>query len=59
MWAKGGSIIPILNHQKELSLLRAIVNPIKLEVYTDSSKAASGSLVLDDGWSTKQNATEI
>lgn len=59
MWVKGGSIIPILNHLKELSLLRAIVNPIKLEVYADSSKTASGSLVLDDGWSTKLNKSEV
>ena len=30
VWIKAGSIIPVLNHQNELSLLRAINNPIRL-----------------------------
>ena len=52
IWVKAGSIIPVLNHQNELSLLRAIVNPIRLEIYSDNGHA-SGNLTLDDGWSTK------
>jgi len=52
VWIKAGSILPILNHQNELSLLRAIVNPIRLEIYLDNG-VASGALTLDDGWSTK------
>jgi alpha-glucosidase (family GH31 glycosyl hydrolase) len=53
MWVKAGSIIPILEHNRELSLLRALDNPIALEVYADENQSACGRLVLDDGWSTK------
>ena len=50
---KAGSIIPILLHENSLSLLRAINKSISLEVYPTSQGVAEGSLVLDDGWSTK------
>lgn len=53
VWIKAGTIIPVLLHGNELSLLRAFNNSIKLEVYLDSQSQASGKLVLDDGWSTK------
>jgi len=53
VWIMAGSIIPVLNHQNELSLLRAINNPIRLEIYLDEEGSAAGTLVLDDGWSTK------
>ena len=39
IWVKAGSIIPILNHKNELSLLRAIVNPIRLEIYSEKGQA--------------------
>ena len=35
VWIKAGSIIPMLDHKRELSLLRALINPIRLEIYTD------------------------
>ncbi len=54
-WIKAGSILPLLSHKRELSLLRAIKNPIRLEIYCDLNQTATGSLVLDDGWSTKSN----
>jgi len=50
---KAGSILPILLHNYELSLLRALKNNIGLEVYPTSAGVAQGSLLLDDGWSTK------
>jgi hypothetical protein len=49
---KAGSILPLLNHNKELSLLAALENPLRLRVYLDEYGAATGTLVLDDGWST-------
>lgn len=53
MWARAGSIIPILNHKRELSLLRALVNPICLNIYADAmTMEATGQLVLDDGFTT-------
>lgn len=52
-WVKAGSIIPILNHQRELSLLRALVNPLSLQIYLNpASMDATGRLFLDDGQST-------
>ena len=52
LWARGGSIVPILQHKRQLSLLRAIDDPISLEIYLDQSENASGRLVLDDGLTT-------
>jgi alpha-glucosidase (family GH31 glycosyl hydrolase) len=46
---KGGSIIPILAHKRELSLLNAIKNNIRLDIYPDSHNFADGLLYLDDG----------
>jgi alpha-glucosidase (family GH31 glycosyl hydrolase) len=48
-FVKGGSILPILAHKRELSLLNAIKNNIKLEVYPDEENYAIGILYLDDG----------
>ena len=53
LYVRGGSIVPILEHKRELSLLRAIDNPISLQVYLDESSSASGKLMLDDGLTTK------
>ena len=53
LYVRGGSIVPILEHKRELSLLRAIDNPISLHVYLDDASSASGKLMLDDGLSTK------
>lgn len=59
VWIKAGSVIPALNHQNELSLLRAIVNPIRLDIYLDIDGSAEGTLVLDDGWSTKSDESSF
>lgn len=50
---RAGSILPILLHENALSLLRAINKDLALEIYPTSQGYADGSLVLDDGWSTK------
>lgn len=49
LFVKAGSILPILLHQKELSLLNAIKNPIGLELYLGARAEAFGQLYLDDG----------
>jgi hypothetical protein len=41
LWVKAGSIIPILAHKKELSLLRAIVNPISLLIFSTTEGSSS------------------
>ena len=46
---RGGSILPILAHKRELSLLKAIKNDVKLDIYPDSHSYAIGILYLDDG----------
>lgn len=48
-WIKGGSILPILNHQNCMALLSCIENSINLEIYLDDSQKASGFIYLDDG----------
>lgn len=49
-FVKAGSIIPILNYDSDrLSILHAIDDDIRIEVYPDTtSEQASGSLYLDD-----------
>lgn len=42
LFFKGGSILPILAHQRELSLMQAINNPITLEVRLDAKGVALG-----------------
>ena len=50
IWVKGGSIIPILQHSTEMSLLQAIDNPITLDIYLDKTNGdASGYIYMDDG----------
>ena len=42
--------MPLLSvYQDRMSLLEAINDPIKLDIYPDEDKAASGNLYLDDG----------
>lgn len=50
--------MPILAHKRELSLMKAIKNNIKLEVYPDSHQYAIGVLYLDDGESLKHEQGE-
>lgn len=42
MWVKAGTILPILDHKRELSLLRAIRNPLALEIFVDEKQTAEG-----------------
>lgn len=49
LFIRSGSVLPILRHQNELSLLDAIKNPIGLELFLDSHANARGQLYLDDG----------
>ena len=59
MWVRAGSILPILNHSRQLSLLRNIDSPICLQVFTNSSSSAQGTLVLDDGQTLNETLTEF
>ena len=58
LFVKGGSIIPALNHEHALSLMRCINKPIILKVYIDKYGKAEGSLVLDDGISVNSNTSK-
>jgi alpha-glucosidase (family GH31 glycosyl hydrolase) len=53
IWIRAGSIVPLLAHNNELSLLRALEHGISLDVFLKSDLTAEGTVVLDDGWSTK------
>jgi len=49
-FVKAGQVLPILNYELgRMSILQAIDDPIRLEVYPDASNTASGNLYLDDG----------
>eukprot|EP00347_Sterkiella_histriomuscorum_P017483 403349187 len=49
VFAKGGSIIPIMLHNKSQSLLQAKDSDIRLDIYLDQNQQAKGLLYLDDG----------
>lgn len=49
---RAGTVLPILNYQLgRMSLLAALEDNIRLEVFPDANKQASGALYLDDGLS--------
>ena len=52
-WVRGGAILPVLNFRESAqSLLEAIVDPIRLEIYANTMgehPVAHGHLYLDDG----------
>jgi len=50
-FVRGGSILPILQHDDCMALLPCMRNDITLEVYPDASGNALGSIYLDDGFS--------
>ena len=56
VFVRGGSIITIKLHYKKLSLLRAFLMPIRLDVYLDSFGRAEGLLYFDDGSSFNYQA---
>lgn len=45
---KGGSILPILEHEGCMAIMNCINNDIHLEMYLDSDFKAEGSMYLDD-----------
>ena len=49
VYIRGGTILPILEHDDCMALLPCMGNDINLEVYPDQSDRASGFLYLDDG----------
>ena len=53
VYIKGGSVLPILEHEGCMALSKCINNGIRLEVYLDSNSIADGQLYTDDGVSFK------
>ena len=51
VFVRGGSVLPILNHNGCLAILECIGNSINLEVYLDKDGKASGDLYVDYGHS--------
>ena len=49
IWVRGGSVLPILQHPDDMSLLAAIDNAIKLDIYLDDYDQAKGYVYMDDG----------
>jgi mannosyl-oligosaccharide alpha-1,3-glucosidase len=49
VFMRGGSIVPILQHEGCLALLNCYQNDFRLNVYPDANRQATGGLYLDDG----------
>jgi alpha-glucosidase (family GH31 glycosyl hydrolase) len=50
VFVKSGTILPILNFEIDrMSILQAIEDPIRLEIFPDSADKSTGQLYLDDG----------
>lgn len=48
-FVRAGAILPILNYETgRMSILHAINDPLRIEVYPDSTGSSSGQLYLDD-----------
>jgi len=58
IYVRGGHILPILNHDKEMSLLEAFDNSVTLQVYLDHNTMASGYIYLDDGETVNNESGE-
>jgi len=60
VYVRGGAIVPILQHNRELSLLRAFNKPIQLEVYLSPGRlSAHGNFVLDDGLTLSRDRVKV
>lgn len=49
IFVKGGTILPLLEHDGCMALLACITNSIQLEVYLDKEFASTGEMYVDDG----------
>lgn len=49
VFVRGGTILPVLQHEHCISILSCMFNPIRLEVYLDEFGKAEGVLYTDDG----------
>ncbi len=49
LFVRGGTILPIKQHNRKLSLSRAFFMPIILEIYLSERQEATGTLFFDDG----------
>ena len=49
VFIRGGSVLPILEHEGCLALLQCFQNQVRFEVYLDDNREAQGELYLDDG----------
>jgi alpha-glucosidase (family GH31 glycosyl hydrolase) len=49
LFVRGGTVLPLLQHEDCFAILACIHNAVTLEVYLDSNGNAYGSLYLDDG----------
>ena len=60
IFVRGGSILPILGHHRELSLLQALQeSSIDFRVFLDREMYAAGRLYLDDGRSLDSEGCEL
>ena len=49
LFVRGGTVLPIKQHNRKLSLSRAFFMPIRLEIYLSERQEATGTLFFDDG----------
>jgi len=49
IFVKGGTILPLLEHDGCMALLACITNSIELEIYPNVTGASSGEMYIDDG----------
>lgn len=49
MFVRGGTVLPLLQHDDCMALLACITNALTLEIYIDVNGNSYGSIYLDDG----------
>jgi alpha-glucosidase (family GH31 glycosyl hydrolase) len=49
LFVRGGSILPLLQHDNCMAILACIKNQVTIEVYLDKNGNSYGNLYLDDG----------
>ena len=58
VFVKGGSVVPILEHDECLAITECFHGQYRLEVYLDQDQKASGTMFFDDGASFKYQSEE-